>query len=114
MTTHAQHTNSHHHKQDNGLAIASLILGILSLTGLGALTGIPAIVTGYLSLKNPTDKGLGVAGLVMGIVSTVLTILVVLFFIFLIILAAIGASSSNDEYYEQTPADTHTSETRSI
>ena len=113
MTTHTQH--SHHHKQENGLAIASLILGILSLTGLGALTGIPAIVTGYLSLKNPVDKNMGIAGLVMGIVSTVISALVVLFFVLIIILAAVGAASSDYDYHDQTPVDSYdASETRSI
>ena len=88
----------------NNLAVASLILGILSITGIGALTGIPAIVTGALSLKNPASKGMGIAGLVMGIVATVITILFVLFVILLIIIG-LATTPTYDEYYQQAPSD---------
>ena len=58
-----------------GMAIASLVLGIISVIafGLGFLTGIPAIVLGHLARsrarKSPhlyTGKGKAAAGLVMG------------------------------------------------
>lgn len=78
---------------ENGLAVASLVLGILSLTGAGPLTGIPAIITGGMSLKNPVNKGMGIAGLIMGIISVVLTLLVVFFFV---VLLALGASFMGD------------------
>ncbi len=73
---------------ENNLAIASLVLGILSLVGAGPLAGIPAIITGSMSLKNPVNKGMGIAGLVMGIISVILTLLVVLFFMVMLVLSA--------------------------
>ena len=106
MTNHPHHASAQpHHKQDeNGLAIASLILGVTSLAGLGALTGVPAIITGFMSLKNPVNKNLGIVGLILGCVSTVFTLIVILFFILLIILAATSVAPSghdmpaNDSY----------------
>ncbi|MDQ3876169.1 MAG: DUF4190 domain-containing protein [Actinomycetota bacterium] len=69
----------------NGKAIASLIVGILLF---GALGGIIALVLGY-SAKNEIDRsggaqsgrGLAVAGIVigwLGVVSTVIAIIVVI------------------------------------
>ena len=111
MTEHTNHT-VHHQKQheENGLAIAAFILGIVSLTGFGALTGIPAIITGFMSLKNPVNKGLGIAGLVTGIVSTVFTLLVILFFVFALMLAILSDApsdqDSSSDYY--SPSSGHT------
>jgi hypothetical protein len=53
-------------------AIASLVLGILSLLCLGILTGLPAIICGHISLSKQkkdaflTGKGMAIAGLVTG------------------------------------------------
>jgi hypothetical protein len=78
--------------QQNGLAIASLVCGILSLTCFFGVTSIPAIILGFLALsKIKTDparfggKGLAIGGMVTGAISLVLVILYVLF---LIIIAA--------------------------
>lgn len=76
--------------QTNGLAVASLVLGIFAVTGLGPLTGIPAIITGALGLKNPTNKGLAIAGIIMGVVSIIFLVLIVLLFVVLI---GIGANT---------------------
>ena len=99
MTTHPHHTSTHgHHKQqDNGLAIASLILGVVSLAGFGALTGIPAIITGFMSLKNPVNKGMGIAGLILGSVATVFTLFAILFFILLVIIGVTSSAPSEQE-----------------
>ena len=77
----------------NGLAVASLVLGIFAVTGLGPLTGIPAIITGAMGLKNPTNKGLALAGIIMGVVSIIFLVLIVLFFVIII---GIGASAACD------------------
>lgn len=82
-------------QEANNLAIASLVLGILSLFGMGPLTGIPAIITGFLALKNPASKGMAVAGIVMGSISVVL-ILFILFFVVLFIALGAFATSSYD------------------
>lgn len=71
-------------KKTNGLAIASLVLGILSMLicGVGMITGIPAVICGHLSLSrianDPTlkGKGLALAGLIMGYLGIVATIAV--------------------------------------
>jgi hypothetical protein len=72
--------------QDKTLAIVSLVCGILSLTCCGAVTGIAALITGFMA-KNNVDanpqqyggRGLALAGMIMGGISTILTILYVIF-----------------------------------
>ncbi len=65
-----------------GLAIASLILGILSLVCCGLLSGIPAVICGHMAVAQIKKSGgalggngLAVAGLVMGYIGIVVTIL---------------------------------------
>jgi hypothetical protein len=75
-------------KYDDPLAIAAMILGAISFTGLGFLTGIPAIILASVALARKTpSRGLSIAGLVTGIVSTVVSMILVLLFILLIIFA---------------------------
>ena len=94
--------------QENNLAVASLILGIISVVGFGgALTGIPAMITGFMSLKNPTNKNLGIIGLVLGAVATILSILVILLIVFVVFLGVLsageGANSTPDSnQYDST------------
>ena len=75
----------------NDLAIASLVLGILSLTGMGPLTGIPAIITGWMGLKKPINKGMAIAGIITGSIATLFTILIVGFFVLLLALGMFAA-----------------------
>lgn len=71
---------------DKTLAIVSLVTGILSLTCCGAVTGIIALITGFMA-KNNVDsnpqqyggRGLAVAGMIMGGISIVLTALWLIF-----------------------------------
>lgn len=60
----------------NGLAVTSLVLGVVSLAGCSFITGIPAIITGHMASNRARRKphefggsGLAIAGLVMGYVS---------------------------------------------
>jgi len=69
-------------KKTTGVAIASLILGILGLMCLGPLGSIPAIICGHIGLsavkKNPETLqggGMALAGLIMGYIQIVLLIL---------------------------------------
>lgn len=68
--------------QTSGLAIASLVCGIVSFLILGVVLGPLAIIFGGVALskikKNPEIKGRGlaVAGLVLGIVATIVIIVV--------------------------------------
>ena len=85
---------SHPRQPDhNDLAIASLVLGILSLAGMGPLTGIPAVITGWMSLKNPTSRGMSLAGIITGSISIVLTLLIGIA-IFLVLMLGLFAASS--------------------
>jgi hypothetical protein len=78
--------------QQNTLAIVSLILGVLSILCLGILTGLPAIVLGFMHLNkikaDPATyggKGLAIAGMGTGAVGTLLSILGIIIWILLIV-----------------------------
>ena len=69
----------------SGLAVCSLVLGILSLMCFGAFTGLPAIVCGHIaqsSIKNSngtiSGSGLAIGGLITGYIGTILTTIAVL------------------------------------
>jgi Na+/proline symporter len=100
------------HKNDNNLAIASLVLGILSLTGASIIAGIPAIITGIMAQKNPANKGMGTAGLIMGIISVVFAMLAIMFILLLIAVGAFAASEYDRSY--PAPMESKSSVQRSI
>lgn len=90
-------------KSANGVVV--LILGILSLTGFGCLTGIPAWIMGNAALRDidaglsdPNERGMVVAGRLLGMIATCLAILLVCLWLFFVVgifgLAAFGASQS--------------------
>lgn len=73
-------------QQQNGLAIASLVCGILTLVlgfccgFIGLIPGIAALVTGYLGLKKADElggsgKGMAIAGMVLGGIGFVISLL---------------------------------------
>lgn len=72
------------------LCLWSTILGVLSVPlCCGFLTGIPAVITGHMGLNAVGDgsgelkgRGLAIAGLVMGYLFTVLSIIGMLVFFF--------------------------------
>jgi hypothetical protein len=66
-----------------GLAVTSLVLGILSLVCLGPLTGIPAIICGHIARKRSRESpaqfggpGMATAGLALGYASLALFVAV--------------------------------------
>jgi len=70
----------------NGLAIGSLVLGILSLlisVWGGFVLGIVGIILGAIALKkikedpSQTGRGMAIAGIVLGVISIVVMVLVV-------------------------------------
>lgn len=75
--------------QNQTLAIVSLVCGVLSICLCGLLTGIPAIITGYMA-KNNIDanpgeyggRGMAMAGMILGSISVVFSILYIIFVIF--------------------------------
>jgi hypothetical protein len=78
--------------QQTGLAIASLVLGIISVLSImcgGILLGLPAIITGHMAVgrarRSPAvygGKGMAIAGLALGYFSLVLTALMIASFFF--------------------------------
>ena len=87
-------------KPQSGLALASLICGVLSLVFLGILTAIPAVICGHMGLNqlkrepdayDPSGRGMAIAGLVMGYLTIAITALVIIF-----IVVAISAGVFNN------------------
>jgi hypothetical protein len=97
--------------QNDGKAIASLVLGILSLVGcFGALAGIPAIILGFMSKRDIArsggtmgGEGLAIGGIITGALSTLLTIAMVIFYV-----AVIGAAVASAPTYTPTYTPTFT------
>ena len=77
----------------NGMAIAALVLGILSFVCLGPIGGILAIIFGILGMKKAAEigsgRGMSIAGIVLGIVGTLA------FVALIIVIVAVGDSASN-------------------
>ena len=64
-------------KPQKGMAIASMVCGILSITiccGTGILA-IVAVVLGIISIKKPGCKGMALAGIITGAIGLVFTII---------------------------------------
>ncbi|MEV5411782.1 DUF4190 domain-containing protein [Thermopolyspora sp. NPDC052614] len=83
----------------NGLAIASLILGILGFFTCG-ITSVLAVVFGHVAvgqIKRSGEQGHGmaVAGLIMGYIQTALWVLVWVFYLGLFGLAWVGTTSTS-------------------
>lgn len=78
----------------SGLAITSLVLGILSFTGFGLLTGVPAIITGIIALKKGQhERAMSIAGIILGSVATLLSLLFVGFLILMFAWGIMNESS---------------------
>lgn len=63
----------------NGMAIAALILGVVSVTVawfplISYITAILAIVFGFIGMKNPHQKALAIVGIVLGFLTFILKI----------------------------------------
>jgi hypothetical protein len=72
-------------KKTNGLAIASLVLGLawVVVGPLGFFTGIAAVITGHIARKQIREReenggGMALAGLILGYISVVISILAVI------------------------------------
>lgn len=80
--------------ESNGMAIASLVLGILGFLGsccYGGILGIPGLILGIIALKKGQSKGMAIAGIVLSVLSIVISVAIVV-----IGLAVMG----NSEYQE--------------
>jgi len=72
----------------NGLAITSLVLGILGLLGVIFIFSIPAIIFGGVALARANSgrgsgRGMAIAGLVLGIIGTLLSLLLIVVLVML-------------------------------
>lgn len=78
--------------QSQGLAIASMILGILSIVGLlcfvGALTAIPGLITGIMALNRISSdpqryggRGMAITGVTTSVIALIGTVIVILILI---------------------------------
>lgn len=100
---------------NNGKAIAALILGISSLAallmlpGIGIVIGILAIIFAIIAFKElkkrrQLGQGMAIAGLICGIVGTLIHLIMIAFIVFAFIAAlAYGTSDgtySDDYYYD--------------
>jgi len=71
------------HADSQGLAIASLILGVLAipLVGIGLILGILAIIFGAVSLRHNQGRKKSIAGIVTGSVGILISILLLVVFL---------------------------------
>ncbi len=106
--------------QNDGKAIASLVLGILSLVGcFGAFAGVPAIILGFLSRRDIARSGgsiggdgLALGGIITGAISTLLSVAFIIFYV-----AIIGAAVASSPTYTPTytpPYSTYTAPTATV
>jgi len=72
----------------SGLAITSLILGILGLTSCMLIPGIPAVICGHLAMGrthprtgNMGGRGLAIAGLIMGYICCAMLAFFLIYFV---------------------------------
>lgn len=92
--------NQYQQPQDNsrGLAIASLVLGIVSFFCCGSVCSIVGIVLGVLSRKKkPTDNGMATAGIVLSIIA--LAIWAIYFIYVLVVYGSFSAIYNTSRYY---------------
>jgi len=85
----------------NGLAIASLIMGILALICVGPLAGIPGVICGHMALgriklSGQGGRGMAIAGLVMGYIG-------IIGFIIFMLLGGLAVIFGSAEMVEMTP-----------
>ena len=85
---------------DNGLAIAALVLGIVSLTGFGLLTGIPAIIFGILALRRGMERGMSLAGLITGSIGTFFSLIFIVIMIVAIVISATTSDYQQGHQYD--------------
>jgi hypothetical protein len=78
----------------NGIAVAALVCGILTFVCLGPIAGILAVIFGFIGLGKAKETGVGrgmsLAGIILGLVGTILSI-------FVIVILIVAAADSADD-----------------
>lgn len=68
-------------RQSNGLAIASLVCGIIGCLFFGIILGPLAVIFGAVGLsranRGASGKGMAIAGLILGVIATVVAIVLI-------------------------------------
>lgn len=86
----------------NSIPIIALVLGVVSLVTFMWFLGIVAIVLGIIGIRRyKENRGFSIAGLVTGIISTLLMIGAILFIITMIAISVLN--SDPDNYMNNTP-----------
>lgn len=85
----------------NGMAVASLVLGIVSLACSQCITAIPGVIFGHIALKQIREsrgtqggRGLAIGGLVTGYVSLGIVVAVVIVYAIIALVAFLGVAVS--------------------
>ncbi len=85
----------------NGMAVASLVLGIVSLACSQCITAIPGVIFGHIALKQIREsggtqggRGMAIAGLVTGYISLGLVAVVLLAYGIIALVALLGVAVS--------------------
>ena len=82
-----------------GMAIAALVTGILSLTLCGLFTAIPAIICGHIGVKQADNgeasgRSMAMAGMIMGYASLALTVLGIILYVVIVVIAVGTAAAA--------------------
>ncbi len=96
-----QHPPGANFQQDlpQGMAIAALVTGILSLTLCGLFTAIPAIICGHIGVKQANNgeasgRSMAIAGMIMGYASLAITVLVIILYVVIVVIAVGTAAAA--------------------
>ena len=96
-------------KPKTGLSVTSLVLGILSIACFFIFTGIPAVITGHIARGRAKREpgiyggaGMALAGLIMGYLSVVTTLLAISIGAALV-LPALAKMKAAQSYSQQSP-----------
>ena len=87
--------------QTNGMAIASFVLGIVSLACSQCITAIPGVIFGHIALKQIREsggtqggRGLAIGGLVTGYISLGIVAAVVIVYAIIALVVFLGVAVS--------------------
>ena len=79
-----------------GLATASMVMGILSFLTFGILLSIPGLIFAIVAKRQGNTSGRGTAGLILSIINIVFGVLLIAFIVFLVI---IGMQYDQNYYF---------------
>lgn len=86
---------------NNGMAVASMVCGILALVLCGVLTGIPAIIMGIVARRQirtsggaQQGDGMALAGLIMGGIATAIWLAIIAIYVIFFLILATAATTA--------------------